>query len=73
MTLRQLLRVLAQVGLERIAVESGQPYNPAYHEAVEVRPGNVSQDTIVDVEQSGYTHDGVVLRPARVVAMRRGS
>jgi molecular chaperone GrpE (heat shock protein) len=25
MTLRQLLRVLAQTGVERIAVESGQP------------------------------------------------
>jgi molecular chaperone GrpE len=71
MTLRQLMRVLAQAGVERIAVESGQPFDPSYHEAVGVRTGDVPQDTVVDVEQSGYLHDGVVLRPARVVVMRR--
>lgn len=72
-TLRQLLRVLAQAGVERIAVESGQAFDPLYHEAVAVRAGDVPQDTVVDVEQPGYVHDGVVLRPARVVAMRRQS
>jgi molecular chaperone GrpE len=71
MTLRQLLRVLAQAGVERIAVEAGQPFDPSYHEAVAVHPGNVLQDTVVAVEQPGYLHDGVVLRPARVVVMRR--
>jgi molecular chaperone GrpE len=73
MTLRQLLQVLAQAGVERIAVDPGQPFDPAYHEAVEVRTGDVSQDTVVDVQQPGYVHDGAVLRPARVVAMRRKS
>jgi molecular chaperone GrpE len=72
MTLRQLLRVLAQAGVERIAVEPGQPFDPLYHEAVEVRTGDVSEDTVVGVVQSGYLHDGIVLRPARVVVMRRG-
>jgi molecular chaperone GrpE len=71
-TLRQLERVLAQVGVERIAVEPGQPFDPLYHEAVEARPGDVSQDTVVEMVQSGYLHDGVVLRPARVIVMRRG-
>jgi molecular chaperone GrpE len=71
MTLRQLARVLAQAGVERIRVESGQPFDPLYHEAVAVRTGDVSQDTVVDVERSGYLHDGVVLRPACVIAMRR--
>jgi molecular chaperone GrpE len=73
LTLHQLLRVLAQAGVERIAVETGQPFDPAYHEAVAVRTGNVPQDTVVAVEQPGYLHEGVVLRPARVVAMRRPS
>jgi molecular chaperone GrpE len=71
MTLRQLLRVLAQAGVERIGVESGQPFDPLHHEAVEVRTGDVAEDTVVDVEQPGYLHDDVVLRPARVVVMRR--
>jgi molecular chaperone GrpE len=70
-TLRQLLRVLAQAGVERIAVESGQPFDPEYHEAVAVHTGNVPQDTVGAVEQPGYLHDGVVLRPARVVVVRR--
>jgi molecular chaperone GrpE len=73
MTLHQLMRVLAQAGVERMAVESGQAFDPSYHEAVAVRPGDVSQDTVGDVEQAGYVNDGVVLRPARVVAMRRQS
>jgi molecular chaperone GrpE len=73
MTLRQLTRVLAQAGVERIAVESGQPFDPMYHEAVEVRPGDVFEDTVVEVVQLGYLHHGVVLRPARVVVMRRKS
>ena len=71
MTLRQLIRVLAQAGVERFAVEPGQPFDPLYHEAVAVRTGDVPQDTVVNVEQTGYSHDGVVLRPARVVVMRR--
>jgi molecular chaperone GrpE len=71
MTLRQLMRVLAQVGVERIAAELGQAFDPSYHEAVAVRPGDVSQDTVGDVEQPGYLHNGVVLRPARVVVVRR--
>ena len=70
-TLRQLTRVLAQTGVERIAVEAGQPFDPLYHEAVEARTGDVPQDTVVEVVQSGYLHNGVVLRPARVVVMRR--
>lgn len=73
MTLHQLTRVLAQAGVERIGVAPGQPFDPLYHEAVEARTGDVHQDTVVEVEQPGYLHDGVVLRPARVVAMRRES
>jgi molecular chaperone GrpE len=73
LTLRQLLRVLAQAGVERIAVEAGQPFDPSYHEAVAVHTGNTPQDTVIAVEQPGYLHEGVVLRPARVVAMRRNS
>jgi molecular chaperone GrpE len=67
----QLTQVLDQAGVKRIAAEAGQPFDPMYHEAVAVRPGDVSEDTVVDVEQPGYLHDSVVLRPARVVVMRR--
>jgi hypothetical protein len=44
-----------------------------YYETVEVHTIDVSQDTAVDVRQSGYVDDGVLLRPARVVAIRRKS
>jgi molecular chaperone GrpE len=70
---RQLIQVLGQAGVERVAVASGQPFDPVYHEAVEACPGDVSEDTGAGVVQAGYRHDGVVLRPARVVVMRRQS
>jgi molecular chaperone GrpE len=71
LTLRQLLRVLSQAGVERITVEAGQPFDLLYHEAVAVRTGNVPQASVVAVEQPGYLHGGVVLRPVHVAAMRR--
>jgi len=73
LTLRQFTRVLAQAGVERLTVEPGQPFDPMYHEAVEVRPGDVPEETVIEVVQAGYRHEGAVLRPARVVVRRRPS
>jgi molecular chaperone GrpE len=65
--------VLARAGVERIASKAGQAFDPFYHEAIEVRHGEKTKDTtILDVVQSGYVHEGVVLRPARVIVGRSG-
>lgn len=70
LTLRQLEQVLARAGLERVPAQPGQPFDPTSHEAVEVRQGNVSQPTVGEIVQSGYVHEGVLLRPARVVVVQ---
>jgi molecular chaperone GrpE len=69
LTSRQLEKVLAQAGVERIQVEPGLPFDPVYQEAVEVRRGDVSQPTVVAIVQPGYLHEKELLRPARVVVV----
>lgn len=71
-TLRQFEQVLTQAGVERIAVQPGQPFDPLYQQAVGIRAGEVPQETVAEVVQSGYLHEGAVLRPARVIVMRGG-
>lgn len=68
-THRSLKQLLKQEGVERIKAE-GEEFDPAWHEAVGTVPhekAGVSQDTVVDVTQSGYRLDGRLLRPARVI------
>lgn len=43
----------------------GQPFDPAYHEAVATEEGS-SQNVVVEVYQPGYRHGDQVLRPAMV-------
>lgn len=63
---RQLLKVLADEGVKPIEC-AGQPFDPAVHEAVDVRTDPaVGAPTVTDVLQKGYTWEGEVLRPARV-------
>ena len=47
LTLRQLESLLSRAGVERMEVEPGVPFDPAYHEAVEVRPGDLEQPTVM--------------------------
>ena len=69
-TLRQMMQVLERAGVERIDVESGQPFDPSTQEAVEVRAGSVPHPLIVAVVQPGYSYNGKLLRPARVVVVK---
>ena len=66
-TLRQLLTALRQEGVTPIAVQSGEAFDPLFHEAVTVREADVDRETVAQVLQNGYLFDGQVLRPARVV------
>ena len=70
LTLRQLEKVLSRAGVQRMPVEPGQPFDPVYHEAIEVRDAVVSQDTVADVVYPGYIYEGFIIRPARVVVTR---
>ena len=61
----QLMDALRRRGLERMKVESGQPFDPAFHEAVGESEGGASGTIDVEVE-AGYLLNGKVLRPSRV-------
>ena len=64
-----VLQLLRKYGVERVQAD-GQPFDPRWHEAVDVAsassPG-VEPGTVVEVRQAGYSRDGRLLRPARVV------
>ena len=68
--LGQMEAILARYGVQRVG-SVGQPFDPALHEAVEVRErDDVPDRTIVDVVRSGYAVGGRMVRPALVVVSR---
>lgn len=70
LALQQLQQVLRRHGVERMAVQAGDTFDPVFHDAVEVRPGNEPHDKVVEVVRSGYLYNGTVLRPAQVIVAR---
>ena len=59
---------LRALGVER-DIPTGQPFDPARHEAVSVAPGPID-GSVSETVTPGYLHEGEVLRPARVVVSR---
>ena len=68
LTLNDLMKQLAQEGVEPIQT-LGQPFDPHVHEAVAT--DGSGGDRVIKVLQTGYTLNGELLRPARVVVGRR--
>jgi len=63
---RQFLKSLADEGVTPIA-SLDQPFDPTFHEAVDVRTDASLEVPVVTAElQTGYLCEGEVLRPARV-------
>lgn len=68
---QKLMSVLEKEGVRRIEAV-GEPFNPVLHEAVAPHPTDtLPEDTIVTVQQQGYTLNGTLLRPAKVTVARR--
>lgn len=66
-TLQQLQQTLARYGVQPIPAK-GQPFDPEQHEAIAVVPyPALPPHTVIRVEQTGYTIQDKLLRPARVV------
>lgn len=66
-TLKQLVSVLQRFGVEEVD-PLGEPFDPAYHEAMSMQPSDtVEPGSVVTVFQKGYALNGRLLRPARVV------
>lgn len=65
---RKLEKSLSAAGLETVN-PIGQPFDPARHEAVATEPAETPEEdgTVGRVYQMGYTFNGQLLRPARVV------
>lgn len=70
---RKLLKSLGAAGME-VVDPTGQPFDPALHEAVSTEPAtDQSEDHVVArVYQVGYVFKGQLLRPARVVVKQFG-
>jgi molecular chaperone GrpE len=69
MTQAALQQTLAKYGLVQFQTE-GEPFDPAWHQAIHVVPANVfgvKPGTVVEVLEEGYRRQGVLFRPAKVV------
>jgi len=63
----ELSSALARTGIEGYAAK-GEQFDPVHHEAVaQTQVEGAEAGTIVEVLQSGYRLNDLVLRPARVV------
>lgn len=73
LTLKVLVDALKKFNVEPIEAE-GRPFDPAYHEAMLMQESNaVPSNTVLTVVQKGYTLNGRVLRPARVIVAKAQS
>jgi molecular chaperone GrpE len=67
----ELLKALAQCGVDRIDPAAGDEFNPMLHEAVLEQPtGAVPPGRIAQCMQAGYRLGDVPLRPAKVAVAR---
>jgi molecular chaperone GrpE len=66
-TLKQLAATMERFGVTEVDPQ-GEPFDPALHEAMTMQPSDDAEpDTVLTVFQKGYTLNGRLLRPARVV------
>ena len=66
-TLKQLLTALERFGIEAVDAV-GEPFDPELHEAISMQPSaDAEPGSVLASIQKGYTLNGRLLRPARVV------
>ena len=63
--IKQFEKVLSNLGVERIKTV-GEPFDPRYHEAVQMEEGSGSREIVNDELQAGYRLGDEVLRHAMV-------
>jgi len=69
-TLRELHRAFEKAGI-KIIDPAGQPFDPAWHEAMAVQENREQPpNTVTSVIQKGYSLNGRLLRPARVIVSK---
>ncbi len=66
-TLKLLQQVFERFGIALIDPH-GEPFDPEFHEAMTMQPAaDTEPNTVLTVVQQGYTLNGRLLRPARVI------
>ena len=66
-TLKLLTTTLERFGVTEVDPE-GEPFDPEWHEAISMQPSaNVEPGSVMQVIQKGYSLNGRLLRPARVI------
>ena len=71
-TLRELQRAFEKAGIKLID-PAGQPFDPAWHEAmVAQESADQPPGTVLGVVQKGFSLNGRLLRPARVIVSKQG-
>ncbi len=69
-TLRQLHRAFEKAGIKTID-PAGQPFDPAWHEAMVAQESrDKPPNTVLTVIQQGFSLNGRLLRPARVIVSK---
>jgi molecular chaperone GrpE len=72
-TLKELNRAFDKGGI-KVIDPSGQPFDPNWHEAMVAQESrDVPANTVLSVIQKGYSLNGRLLRPARVIVSKTGS
>lgn len=71
MTNKSMLDTLKKHGLQRIEIEQGQEFDPAWHEAMyEEEREDMEKGRICQVIQTGYVLHDRLLRPAKVIVSK---
>ncbi len=69
-TLRQLQRAFEKAGM-KVIDPAGQPFDPEWHEAMVTQESrDKPANTVLTVIQKGYSLNGRLLRPARVIVSK---
>ncbi|MFA6492746.1 MAG: nucleotide exchange factor GrpE [Patescibacteria group bacterium] len=63
---KQLEDILKEEGLEKIPANSGDKFDPNFHEAISYEENSQVKDTIIDTYESGWQFENKVLKPAKV-------
>ncbi len=72
MTQNIMLNALDKQGIQPIAQQQGEAFNPSFHEAISVQETNeMPSNQVVALAQKGYMLNNRLLRPARVVVSKQ--
>ena len=68
-TLKQLYKAFEKGGI-KVLDPIGQPFDPQWHEAMVAQESPEPPNTVLSVIQKGYSLNGRLLRPARVIVSK---